>query len=233
MLPVSVSLLAPSIPCPAHSQAIGRTRVSNSNRRRMSACHSGSASRNSREASTATSIRPRCLARLHLQIGVSANAARKAAGPNYLNSKTLEQDQKALGQRPRSPPPIPRTRRQAWPWPPHPHQGPGTILRERVLDAAFAHPTTFAYGAAHIPNHSKRDGHKTAPEYKVEHDQVLNQLYHGRKAWDETDWRVADREGVGTQDSSSSPKKRWQNKKYQQNVIEDVFPSRWGRRFFR
>jgi hypothetical protein len=73
----------------------------------------------------------------------------------------------------------------------HPHYKPETILRERLLDAAFPQPTTFAYGAAHIRNYSKREGYKTGPKYEIEHDQVLEQSYQGRKGGDDTDWRVA------------------------------------------
>ena len=68
---------------------------------------------------------------------------------------------------------------------------PKRYLRERLLDAAFPHPTAFACGAAHIANHSKREGHKTGPKYEVEHDQVLDQSYQGRKGGHDTDWRVA------------------------------------------
>src|SRR5258706_5945485 len=48
--------------------------ASNSSRHRMSACHSGSATPNSRGASTATSIRSRCRALLRLTSTVAANA---------------------------------------------------------------------------------------------------------------------------------------------------------------
>jgi len=65
---------APSTPRPAHCPAIARMRASNSSRRRMSACHSGSATPNSRGASTATSIRSRCPALLRLPSTVAANA---------------------------------------------------------------------------------------------------------------------------------------------------------------
>jgi len=46
--PASVALLPPSTPCPAHCQAMARMRASSSSRRRMSACHSGSATPNNR-----------------------------------------------------------------------------------------------------------------------------------------------------------------------------------------
>src|SRR5260370_19619206 len=73
-MPASVALLPPSTACPAHCQAIARMRASNSNRRRMSACHSGSGTPNSRGASIATSIRSRCPALLRLRSAVAANA---------------------------------------------------------------------------------------------------------------------------------------------------------------
>ena len=78
-MPASVALLPPSTPRPAHCRAIARMRASNSSRRRMSACHSGSATPNSRGASIATSIRPCCPALLRLP---SAVAARFFAGPS-------------------------------------------------------------------------------------------------------------------------------------------------------
>ncbi len=68
------TLLPPSTPCPARCQAIARMRASNSSRRRMSACHSGSAIPNSPGASIATSIRSRCPALLRLPSAVAANA---------------------------------------------------------------------------------------------------------------------------------------------------------------
>ena len=74
----------------------------------------------------------------------------------------------------------------------HPHHKPETILRERLSDAAYPYSTTFAYGAAHIRNHSKWDGHKSASKYDVEHDHVLDQSDQGRKGGDDTDWRVAE-----------------------------------------
>ena len=73
----------------------------------------------------------------------------------------------------------------------HPHHKPEAILRERLLDAAFPYPTTFPYGAAHIRDHSKWEGHQTGPKYKVEYNQVLDKSYQGRKGWRDTDRRVA------------------------------------------
>src|ERR1700682_3628450 len=73
-MPALVALLPPSMPCPPHCQAIARMRASNTSRRRMSACHSGSATPNSRGGSIATSIRSRCPALLRLPSTVAANA---------------------------------------------------------------------------------------------------------------------------------------------------------------
>ena len=72
--PASVVLSPPSTPRPAHCPAIARMRASNSSRRRMSACHSGSATPNSPGASTATSIRSGCPALLRLPSAVAPNA---------------------------------------------------------------------------------------------------------------------------------------------------------------
>src|SRR5258708_12282933 len=110
-MPASVALLPPSTPCPAHCQAIARMRASNSSRRRMSACHSGSATPNSRGASIATSIRSRCPARLRLPPAVAASArfsigswGKRAASPAASLAATCQQfDQHASRScRPRS-----------------------------------------------------------------------------------------------------------------------------------
>src|SRR6185437_5581783 len=71
-MPASAARLPPSTPCPAHCRAIARMRASNSGRRRISACRSGSATSNSPAASMATSIRSRCPALLRLSPAVAA-----------------------------------------------------------------------------------------------------------------------------------------------------------------
>jgi hypothetical protein len=64
----------------------------------------------------------------------------------------------------------------------HPHHKPETILRERLSDAAFPYPTTFAYGAAHVRNHCKWDGHKPSPKYEVNTIKYWTSVTKGAKA---------------------------------------------------